>query len=310
MSPTMKTKTDKRLDRRLACHGARGACFLDIGGDAPEAPDYTPIANANAEAARLAKEAADADIAFRRQVYEENKPAMEAARDIGIDAARASLGIMHKADERSDQQWDRYTNTFIPVEDQMVKEAMAYGGDADQETQAGRAVADVRTQAGISRANTARSLAAMGVNPNSGRFASGLRRVDIEEAGIAGSAANTARLTARDKGIALRAGAAGFGRNQVNTAGQMAGISTGAGSAGTGSANTGANAGLPMAQFAAGGTGNAINAEGMAINSNMGIAGLQRDVYNTQVASGNANAQALGAVAGALIPFGLKKWGQ
>jgi hypothetical protein len=192
---------------------------------------------------------------------------------------------MEDSRARSDQQWDQYTSTFVPVEQRMVQEAMDYGSESDQERQAGQAVADIRTQGGIARENTARSMAAMGVNPNSGRFASGMRRMDIEEAGAAGSAANGARTMVRDKGISLRAGAAAFGRNQVNAAGQMAGVSSGAGSAGVGSANASANAGLPMAQFASGGTGNAINAAGVGVSGNNALMGAMSSDYRAGVSS-------------------------
>lgn len=283
----MKAKNELRLERRLACHDERGICHLDLG-DAPEAPDYTPIAQANDAAARLAREAAAEDLAFRRTVYNDSKGAIEKAAKASFDIAEIQKGIMQDSRDRSDLQWDQYTGTFVPIEQRMAQEAMDYGGEADQERVAGQAAADIRTQGGIARANTARSLAAMGVNPNSGRFASGLRRLDIEEAGAAGSAANASRVAARDKGISLRAGAAAFGRNQVNTAGQMAGISTGAGSAGVGSANAGANAGLPAAQFAAGGTGNAINASGIAVSGNNALMGTMSNDYRTALSADNS----------------------
>jgi hypothetical protein len=284
-------------------NGAR-RYFLDMGDS--EAPDYTPIANANAAAAAGAKEIADKDIAFREKVYGENKPYIEAAQKAGLEASTAQLGMMRKADARSDQQWDQYTNTFVPIEQQMAKEAMDYGSEADQETQAGRAVADVRTQGGIARENTARSLAAMGVNPNSGRFASGMRRTDIEEAGAAGSVANNARLMVKDKGIGLRAGAAAFGRNQVNAAGQMAGVSSGAGSAGVGSAGAGANAALPMAQFAAGGTGNAINAANVGISGNNALIGAMGSDYRAELGQSGGAIAGLAGLGQGLGAMGLK----
>ena len=277
-------------------HGVR-IHFLDMGGDA-EAPDYTPIANANAAATAAAKEAADKDIAFREKVYNENKPYIDAAQKSSLDIAAVQKGIMGDSRVRSDQQWDQYTNTFVPIEQKMAQEAMDYGGNADQERVAGQAVADVRTQGGIARESTARSLAAMGVNPNSGRFASSMRRTDIEEAGAAGGAANSSRIAARDKGISLRAGAAAFGRNQVNAAGQMAGVGTNAGSAGVGSASVGANAGLSTAQFATGGTGNAINAANVGISGNNALIGAMGSDYRSTLSADS------GAVGGALSGLG------
>lgn len=298
----MKTKNEERLEARLDCLDSHGACFLDLGRDEPAAPDYSGIAATNAESARLAKAAADDDIAFRKQVYNENKPYTEAAQRTGLDAAQAQLGIMKKADERSDMQWDRYTNTFIPVEDQMVKEAMDYGGEADQAMQAGRAVADVRTQSALADASSARAMAAMGVNPNSGRFAGMKRGSNLMQSAEAAGASTNARAMARDKGIGLRAGVASFGRNMTNTAGQMAGIGTGAGSAGVGSATAGANAGLGYANYASGGTGGAISAASIAQQGALGFGGMMSGDYRAGL---SASAQG-GDLGSAILGMGTK----
>ena len=253
----------------------------DLFGDDDKGPDYGAITASNERLTNRGLDAADKDAAFRERVYNENKPFIEEGQHTGLRAAEAQIAAMDDANSRADQQWDRYTNTFIPVEDKMVSEAMAYGGNADQDMQAGRAVADSREQAAINDAMTSRSLASMGVNPNSGRFASSMRRNTLmSSAGAAGSATN-ARVAARDKGIGLRAGAASFGRNMTNTAGQMTGIGINAGTAATGSAGAAGNAVLPSAQFATGGTGNQINAAQTGIQSNLGLAGLQSADYRT-----------------------------
>lgn len=270
-----------------------------LGNDAPAAPDYTPIATANEASAKYAKDAADNDLAFRKQVYSDSQPMQKGLYELTSKVADSQLSDAATSRDRSSTQWNQYQKTFVPVEEQMAKEAMEYGSEADQAQQAGRAVSDARAQAAASRASGARAMAAMGVNPNSGRFAGMSRANDINEAALAAGGANSARIAARDKGIGLRAGAAAFGRNQVNSAGQMTGLATASGNAAVGNTNTGFQSGLPYASFAAGGTHNAIQAANAGIQANLGMGQLMSNDYRAGL-SQDSGLGGLGQLAGGL----------
>lgn len=274
--------------------------------DSPPAPDYSGIAAANAESARYAKEAADNDLAFRKQVYGESQPQQQQLYGLASRVAESQLADAATSRGRSQTQWDQYQGTFRPIEERMAQEAMAYGGQADQDRQAAQAVADARAQAGIARGISSRAMAAMGINPNSGRFAGMDRAQQLQEAGMAAGGANTARIVARDKGIGLRAGAAAFGRNQVNTAGQMTGLATASGTSSVGNQNAGFMSGLPYAQFASGATGNQIAGAGLGINANLGLAGLQQSGYNAGVQAQSQEAAGLGQFLGTAGALALK----
>lgn len=287
-------------------YGAKRDFVADIfgGNDAPPPPDYSGIAAANEKSAQYAKEAADNDLAFRKQVYADSQPMQRGLYDLSNRVANEQLTDMGISRGRSAAQWGQYQNTFVPVEQEMVREAMDYGGQADQDRAAASAVADARTQAGLSRASNARAMAAMGVNPNSGRFAGMARGDSLREAAMAAGGANNARIAARDKGIGLRAGAAAFGRNQVNSAGQMTGLATASGNSAVGNANTGFMSGLPYAQFAAGGTGNQIAAAGQGIQANLGLGGLMNSAYQAQSNAAANSGGGLGALIGAAGQIG------
>lgn len=273
--------------------------MFGCGGSA--APDYTPIAQANKEAAEYAYRAADNDLAFRREVYNDSKTDRERLLTLVDSVTQGQLTDAQTARDRSTEQWNQYKTTFKPIEEKMAAEAMAYGGEADQAQKAGQAVSDVRQQAGLARASMERNMASMGVNPNSGKFAAMANANSMAEAASAAGGANSARIAAKDKGIALRAGAAAFGRNQVNTAGQMAGQSTATGNAATGNANMGYMSALPYAQYASGGTGSALSAAGISTQANLGLGGLMSADYRTSSQADSGFMGMLGTLGGAAI---------
>ena len=117
------------------------AGFAFCGGmcSEPEAPDYSGIAAANAESARLSKEAADNQLAFSREQYDFLKPYIQRQLQIGQDVATQQQADSAKASDRADQQWSQYQTTFQPIEEKMAQEAMDYGSAADQvESRGGR----------------------------------------------------------------------------------------------------------------------------------------------------------------------------
>jgi hypothetical protein len=248
-----------------------------------EAPDYSGVAAANEKAAQFAYQAAQDDLAFRRQVYAESQPERQALMQRMTGLADSQMADAATARDRSAVAWEDWNTLGRPLQSRVVGEANAYGGAADQAAKAGQAVSDIRQQMGLAQAASARALASMGVNPNSGRFAANANRNSLAEAAMAAGGANNARQGAIDKGISLRAGALSGMTGQQNVAGQQMGLGLNAGNASGANANTGFMSGLPYAQFAAGGTGSAINAAQLGSSNALGLAGLQSRDYSTQV---------------------------
>ncbi len=93
-------------------------------GDAPDAPDYTEIAAANREAAKYAKEAADEDLAFRKEQYNASIPRQEQLYDLASQVANQQLGLGNLTKQQAEQQIDSYNATYRPVELQTVLDSL------------------------------------------------------------------------------------------------------------------------------------------------------------------------------------------
>ena len=274
------------------------------GKSSPAPPDYKPMAAANEKAAKYGYDAATNDLAFRKQQYADAQPRLEQLYDMAGKVGQSQLEQMRSASEKSDAQWNDYLSTYRPLEQKVAAEAAAAGGKDDQELAARDAISGSRQQAALADASTTRQLESMGINPNSAKFAGGLRSAGVMNAANAAGAATNAKTNAVNRGMSLRAGAAATGRGQVNTSGQMMGLSGNAGAGATGAATTGANGNLGWANFVGQGTGNQLQAGSNAITGNNGLMNAMNNSYSAQVQAANADSgfgSMLGTLGGAAI---------
>jgi hypothetical protein len=139
----------------------------------------------------------------------------------------------------------RYTGTFVPLQDDWIAEAQAYASPERKAMAADEAVADVRQQFALGRQQNERQMAAVGVNPASGRYQSSANRMQTTEALAAAGGANAARRRVEDTGRNLRASAINMGQGLAVNPGTSMGLSNSAGS-------TGMNAGMNGINSAAG----------------------------------------------------------
>jgi anti-sigma28 factor (negative regulator of flagellin synthesis) len=354
---TLPERAFSPVGKRMTLEGGKGSA-------APPAPNYAPMQAASDYAADKAYAAADNDLAFRKQVYEDSKPREQQLYELANQVAQQQIGIADANEGRAAQQWQQHQTTFRPLEEQMALEsygsqymdddqvaalqaAIASGdqaainrlsrqgadaqgaqyqsamdqADASARTKASgegalaasRAAADINA----SYAQQARGLMRMGGDPN--RIAAAAGNLANQQALIRSGAANMARDTAyqtergiarsdaanrfgmTDRGIGLRAGAASFGRNMPNTAAQAYGLATNAGSAAVGNQNQGFMAGLPYAQFAAGGYGNQLGAAGIAQQGALGMGGIMSGDYRAGLNYAGQQAAGSGAMTGSLI---------
>lgn len=126
----------------------------------------------------------------------------------------------------------RFKGVFEPLEDQMVADAQSYASPARREMSASEAIADVRQQAGVGRQMQTRQLAALGVNPASGRFAAETRRAGTAETLAAAGAGNMARRQTDAIGDAKMANVVNMGRGMAVNPGTSMGMAGNMGSAG------------------------------------------------------------------------------
>lgn len=203
-------------------------------------------------------------------------------------------------------QQDRYKTEFAPIEDKLAKDAMSWDSQERLDSEAAKAKADVESGVAQQQAANQRSMASMGVNPNSGRFAAGGRADVINAALGAAGAQNVARDNVRAQGIQLRGQAAQIGQQvQGNASGATAlGLqATQAQQGATQAASGAATAGITqVGQLKGAGLGAAgVGYQGLGVgltagNSAVGNQGTGQTSFN---ANGNVMAQGFGGAIGA-----------
>jgi len=160
--------------------------------------DYTPVANASAEAAEIAAQLGREQLAEARRQYDEN---MAIARPIVDAQAR----LMDQAYEQGNETFNNFRTEGRPLQQAMRDIAMGRltpEVSAQAEAEAARAGADVQAQLSSQRAATTRSMQRMGINPNSGRMAAMQGQMDVAAAAARAGAMNTARNASVDRSYA------------------------------------------------------------------------------------------------------------
>lgn len=160
--------------------------------------DYTPVANASAEAAEIAAQLGREQLAEARRQYDEN---MAIARPIVDAQAR----LMDQAYEQGNETLNNFRTEGRPLQQAMRDIAMGRltpEVSAQAEAEAARAGADVQAQLSSQRAATTRSMQRMGINPNSGRMAAMQGQMDVAAAAARAGAMNTARNASVDRSYA------------------------------------------------------------------------------------------------------------
>lgn len=236
-------------------------------------PAIGQAAKQNADIAQQSLDIAKAQLAWEKDRAKVEDPLVQGIVNQQIQSGEANA-------ERSAAQWDIYQNLFKPVEERMVSDAMNFDSPERQERMAAQAGADVTRSFGAAADSNNRAMAAMGINPNSGRFGALANENAITQAGATAGAMNRARRDTEMQGIALRTGAAQFGRNMPNTGIAADSMALNAGSQAVGNlANNSQirnqNQAAAMQWF--GGATNANNSAGSLLNNQFGnqIAGQQ-----------------------------------
>jgi len=239
----------------------------------PPPPDYQPLANASAEAARIQGEIGQAQLDFAKQQYEDNAPMLQAIAQQQMDAQAQQM-------TQAKDYYDYQVDTFRPLEKGLVEDAQNFNTDAYRDQMASRAAADSGRAFGISRAQNERASASMGVNPNSGRFAGMNAATGLQQAASRANAMTGARTQAEQMGYARKLDAAGLGRG-------LAGASTaaygGATNAGNSAGMNAQSAGNTYMQGMGMGAGTYAAGQGMQMQGLSSILNNQTQTYiNTQ----------------------------
>ena len=182
----------------------------------------------------------------------------------------------------------RYQNTFVPLQNQFIREAKQYDTPGRRNAAAREAVADIRQNAGLADKARMRQEMAMGIDPSSGRSAALARKGDLTLGLASAGASNMARRRIETEGRGLRASAVNLGNGMAVNPGTSMGLSNSAGGAGFGAAASG-------------------------YNSQASILGQQQQqemqAWQTQEQARSSGAAGLGSALGSLAGAGISMFG-
>lgn len=251
---------------------------------APDIPDPDPLigqsAAANADVAKRQIELGEAQLAWTKERAARQDPLIEKVVNQQI-----ASGELNAA--RSDEQWQIYQDLFRPVEERMVKDAMEFDSPERKARMAAEAGADVDRSYAAAQEQNMRTMGAMGINPNSGRYAGLANETALSRARDTAGAMNQARRNTELQGIALRTGAAQFGRNMPNTGIAADSLALNAGNSAVGNMSAGNQ--IHNANQAA-----AANWFGAGANSNASAANIGLGLYQGQLQGAQMQSDAMG----------------
>ena len=255
-----------------------------MGKNTVEAPDYAPLAEASAEAARIQAGLGREQLAFARDQYERTAPMLESIANQQMQAQAEQM-------EQARDYYNYQRDVFRPLERSIVQDAQDFNTEAYREQLASQAAADAGRAFGISQQQNQRAMAAMGINPNSGRFAGMQQAAGLQQAATRAAAMTGTRRQAEQMGYARQLDAAGLGRGLAGASLGAYGGATGAGSAAGQSAQS---AGQNF-------MGNmALGANTIATGQKMNLSGLSNILNNQTKTYINTSGSLLGDIGGAL----------
>jgi len=251
-------------------------------------PDYGPLADAAKRAAQYAYAIGQDQLAFAKQQYADALPLFRNIVDNQVNIQNATF--------RQGQEDRQYLiDTYRPLERSMVADAEKFNTDAYREQLASKAAADAGLAFSNTQDATARAMAAMGVNPNSGRFAGMANQNALALAAARANAMTNTRQQAENVGYARKLDAAGLGRNLVGASQGAYALSMNAGN------SAGQNQMAPGSQYMSGLSSAAqtgLAGANTQVNGLSNIVNSQTSMYNTNT---QANAEMTGAVVGGVI---------
>ena len=173
-------------------------------GDPPAAPDYTPMANAQMEVARL-------NIAAAKEKDELLAVDRKRMMELTEKSTAQQMGIAQKESDRADSYYQDYQANTQPINKKISDQAIRFSSANEQERIAKAANADVQASFAQAGEQQNRNLDRRGVNPNSGKFAAANNALMIAQAGASAGAVNQSRAMAVDRGNAALSNAANVG---------------------------------------------------------------------------------------------------
>lgn len=266
--------------------------YIQLGGlvasvaARPKAADTSGIndaARANAGIAERQQTLAEKQYADQLALFNEYKPLL-------TQQLQNTIAEQAKSTARSDQQWDDYTKTWLPIGQTLAQKSTDWASPGRMQQAAQEAQAGVATQYDTARQQSREQMIAAGLDPST--IATIQASTGALEAKDRAGAANTARRTVEQQGMAYLDNAARFGRNMTSIGLAAAGL---AGQQGSQATNNYAS----LANASAAPAASANPLFNSAVGSNSSAGGLYGNAanINNQQSLQNYN-QMMGTIAG------------
>lgn len=269
---------------------------------APTAPDYTPVAQADAKAAQMQFDLGNEQLQWAKDQSARYDPYITAYLDQQTQTGQEAADIAR-------QQQAMYLETYAPVEQKFVNQALTWNSPERAAQQSAMARADVGQTIDAQRQAALTNLQSYGIDPSTTRYGALDAGYRISKAAAEAAAGTQARNEVAQQELALEGSAIATGRGFGPQTAQFYQTASQAGALGTKAGDThfatGAGAmGSPTSYFGGGDTalGNQAQAMNFGYNNQLAGARLNADVAASQ-------SQGIGNLAGKLIgtalPFAL-----
>jgi len=226
-------------------------------------------------------------LSFSKDAYAEGQVRQDATDALTAKVAEQQLATQDQANTWAKEDRTRTKDVFQPLQDEFIDTAKNYDSAEKQDAAASTAQADVAKASATQGQVQQRSMAAMGINPNSGRFAGQTRALATNTALASAGAGNAARTQVQDRALSLRADAINMGNGLASSTAAAYGIGTNAGSSAVAN-NAAGNSNFYQnnSQMGAGYNG--------AMSGNTSAGSMLNQQYGTQVSAYGAQQQAAG----------------
>lgn len=268
-----------------------------MGSKAPDPPDLGPMAEGQAESARIAQETAREQLAWAREQDTLNRSLLD--RVLGSQEEVQSDTLENAKKDR-----ERYEQVYQPIEDNLVQEFQSYDSPERRQEERGRAMADVNTSFDAARRNALQRLESYGVDPSQTRNSALDIGVRTQQAAAQAGAATAADRATEQTGRALRAEAINIGKGLPSNVAASYGQSLQAGNSMVGNANQTTSTSGNAAQGANSFLNTSISGFGGAANTMSQGYGNQMQQFNANQQATTGALSAIGGIAGMFMADG------
>lgn len=279
----------------------------DMAAANETAQDANEIAR---ETAKLQHELGKETLEFNKEYY---RDVVRPAADFDMQTRQTMMPRLMQAfdnQERfADQQREDYLENWQPLEQRVRDDALNYDSSENIGRRMGIAASAANQQFSNAAGQMARNLGRYGINPNSSAFARTNANLANQQALTSAGMQTQAAFDTMDRGVALRAGAANFGRNMPNAAATFGQLGNQTASTGAGITGGGVTTSSAAGNFMNQGFGLGAGILDRSAATNLGAARNSVSIADNNMRLAAAQAQGVGSLFGG-IGQGIGMWGR